>query len=406
VLLPFSALRVRNFRLFFVGQIASNVGTWFQSLAQVLLVIELTGSGKALGLVTALQFAPALVLGPYAGTLVDRLPTRKSLLVTSLLSALLAGSLAAVAALHGLHVLWVYAIALGLGCVQAFDRPASQAFVYELAGPDELQKAIGLHSITQSSARMLGPALAGAAYPLLGGAGCFAINAASFLCVTAALLAMRSDRLWQRKSAGDAGRGSIMEGVRYAMQRPELRAPLLVNALVGCLTFNFMTTITAMVRFDLHGDASSVGAAHALNAVGAVLGSLIVVSGGRVPSRAMLALACGGMAFAIAVNAAVPNVLAFLIWAPVFGLSVGAYQTNMLSAVQRNTEPAMLGRMSSLLTLGTTGMAPIASLVAGWLIDAWSARAAMGLGAAASLIGALLLARPLHSRGPAPQVET
>jgi MFS family permease len=399
---PFGVLRVRNFRLHFGGQIISNAGTWFQSLAQALLIVELTESGKALGVVTALQFTPALLLGLYGGALADRLRPRAVLMATSGIAALLAIALATVTAMDRVTVPWVCAIAFALGCVQALGRPAAQAFLYELVGPDDLSSAIGLHSITQSSARMAGPALGGAAYSLLGSAACFAINGVSFLFVVLSLLLMRVDQLWPRGIAASEPGQQVWHGVRYALRHPDLRAPLLVNLLIGCLAFNFMITITAMVRFELDGGAGALGAAHALNAAGSVLGSLLIASLARPPSRAVLALACCAMAVTILVNAISPNLLTFLVWAPVFGLSIGAYQTAMLTLVQRATEPAMLGRMSALLVFGSVGMTPIGSLITGWLIDAWSARAAMGLGAVACLLGALALARPSVDRSARP----
>ncbi|MDD9934769.1 MAG: MFS transporter [Myxococcales bacterium] len=392
--LPFGVLRVRNFRLHFIGQTASNVGTWFQSLAQALLVLDLTGSGTALGLVTALQFAPTLVLAPYAGVLADRMSPRRLLVVTAGLAALLAGTLATVAALGHINVTWLYGMALALGCVQALDRPTAQTLLYELVGPDELKRAIGLHSVTQSSARMLGPGLAGAAYALLGPAACFAINAVSFLGVIVALMAMRRDALWPRPRTTRRAHLELRDALHQVAREPQLRAPLLVSALIGALTFNFMTTITAMVRFELDGDASALGAAHALNAVGAVLGSLLVASLAS-PSRGGLATVCAALAGAILINSLAPSLHAFLLWAPCFGLAVGAYQTAFLTAVQRAAPPAMLGRVSGLFTLGTVGMMPIASLVAGVAIDLWSARVAMGVGAAACLTGAAMLAWPL-----------
>ena len=389
---PFAVLRVRNFRLYFVGQIVSNVGTWFQSLAQALLATELTGSAQTLGLVTALQFAPVLLLAPYAGTLADRLRPRSLLMTTASLAALLACTLAFVAWTGGISVPWLCAIALALGSLQAFDRPMAQAFLFELVGPDQLPKAVGLHSITQSSGRMLGPALAGVVYALLGATACFAINAASFLVVVLALGLMRSDQLWSRRSAASESGLQLRDGVRYVLRHPELRAPLLANVLIGCFAFNFMTTITAAVRFELGGDAGAVGAAHALNAAGAVGGGLLVASLRRPPARGSLALACCALGAAIAVNALAPSLHAFLLWAPFFGLTVGAYHTSLQTYVQRTTDPALLGRVSGLLVLGSAGATPIASLLGGWLIDAWSPRAAMGLGAVACLAGGIALA--------------
>lgn len=391
---PFTALRVRNFRLHFAGQIVSNVGTWFQSIAQALLVIDLTGSGKALGTVAALQFTPMLLLGMYGGVLADRVKPRQLLAITASLAALLATTLAVVTATGHVSVWWVWALAFGLGCVQAFDRPTSQAFLYEMVGPDDLPKAVGLYSITQSSARMIGPALGGAAYAWLGSAACFAINGASFLFVVLALLLMRPAELWPRKIEVEAraAREQVREGVRYAWQNPELRAPLLANVLIGCLAFNFMTSITAMIKLVFHAGAGELGTAHALNAVGSVIGSLVLASVAR-PTRAHLAITCFALALTILINALAPGLTLFLLWAPIFGFSVGAYQTTLQASVQRATAPGMMGRVSSLLVLGSVGTTPIGSLIVGWLIDAWSARAAMGLGAVACVIGGALLVR-------------
>ena len=392
---PLLVLRVRNFRLFFVGQVVSNVGTWFQSIAQTLLLIELTGSGKALGVVAALQFTPLLLFGVHGGVVADRVRPRRMLITTAGLSALIAGALSAVTALGAINVWHVWGAALALGCVQAFDRPASQAFLYEMVGPDDLPQAVGLYSITQSSARMLGPALGGAAYAAFGGSACFVINAASFLCVMAALAMMRKV---ERRDAGE----QVRQGLRYAWHNPELRGPLLANLLIGCLAFNFMVLIAAMTKFVFRADAQALGLAHALNAAGAVIGSLLLARIAR-PTIGHLAGTCFAMALTILVNALAPNLMLFLLWAPVFGFSIGAYQTTLQSAVQRATDPSMLGRVSSLLTLGTVCTTPIGSMIVGFLIDAWSPRAGMGLGALACLLGGLLLLR--HRPPPAIQAS-
>jgi len=387
---PLHALRIRTFRLFFVAQIISNIGTWFQSIAQALLVIELTGSGKALGTVAALQFTPMLLLGVYGGVLADRWKPRTLLLTTAGLAALLAASLAIVTALDRISVLWVWGLALGLGCVQALDRPTAQAFLYEMAGPKDLSKVVGLYSTVQSSARMVGPALGGAAYAMFGGATCFAINAASFLVVVVALLLMSPQQLWPRPTQQQDVREQVRAGLRYAFRSRALRTPILSNVVIGCLAFNFMTVIAAMIGFEFHGSAQALGAAHALNAVGAVFGGLWLATV-RKPTRMHLALACFAMSLTILVAALSPSLAFFLIWSPIFGFSIGAYQTTLQSSVQSATEPAMMGRVASLLALGSVGTTPIGSMIVGFLIDAWSARAAMGLGAVACLCGGCVL---------------
>ena len=388
---PLLALRVRNFRLYFVGQVISNVGTWFQSIAQTLLVMELTGSGKALGILSAVQFTPLLLLVMHGGVVADRVKPRRMLVTTAALATLIATTLAVVTALHSVSIHWVWGLALAMGCVQAFDQPTSQAFLYEMVGPADLSKAIGLHSITHSAARMVGPALGGAAYAAFGSTACFAINATSYLFVVAALLMVRPEQLWPRQQKGGGRQDQVREGLRYAWQTPELRTPLLANVLIGCLAFNFMVLIAAMTRFVFHADAEALGMAHALNAVGAVAGSLILARIVR-PSSSHVAATCFAMAVTILVNALAPSLTLFLLWAPIFGFSVGAYQTTLQASVQSATEPSMMGRVSSLLTLGTVGTTPIGGLLIGVVIDAWSPRVAMAIGAVACLLaGGMLL---------------
>jgi predicted MFS family arabinose efflux permease len=271
----------------------------------------------------------------------------------------------------------------------------AQAFLYEMVGPDHLSSAVALNSITQSSARMIGPALGGLAYAAFGSAVCFTINGLSFFFVIASLLLMRSNELWHRTREHRDAITQLREGLRHAWRNPDLRTPLIANALIGCLAFNFMILLAAMTRFVFHGGASALGTAHALNAVGAVLGSLLIA---RIhnPTRKHLTIACFTMAFAIAVYAAVPTLSLFLIWAPFFGFCIGAYQTTMQASVQRATEPRMMGRVASLLTLGHMGTTPIGGLIVGWLIDACSPRAAMALGAIASLIGGAIVWTSRH----------
>jgi predicted MFS family arabinose efflux permease len=387
---PFNALRVRNFRLYFIGQITSNIGTWFQTIAQAMLVLELTDSGKALGILTALQFTPMLLLGMYGGVMADRLKPRVLLTVTAVIASLLAFTLAIVSALDAITIWWVWSMAFALGCVQAFDRPMSQAFLYEMVGPDDLPNAVALNSITQSSARMIGPALGGMVYALFGSAVCFTVTGLTFFCVITAIAAMRGSELWHRVTEHHDVLTQLREGLRYAWRNPSLRTPLIANALIGCFAFNFMILLAAMTQFVFKADATALGWAHALNAVGAVMGSLLIATI-RKPTRKHLAIACFVMTIAIGINAASPTLAFFLIWAPIFGFSIGAYQTTIQSSVQGATEPRMMGRVASLITLGLMGTTPIGGLIIGWMIDAWSARVAMATGAVACFIGGIIV---------------
>ena len=345
-------------------------------------MIELTGSGKALG-----HRDRAAVHADAAVRRVRRRgggshPPRALLVTTAGLAALIAATLAVVTATRARHIWWVW----GAGArarLRAGVRPARRRrrFSTSWSGPGDLPKAVGLYSITQSSARMLGPALGGAAYALLGSAACFAINGAVVPVRDPRAAADAAGELWPRHvETRDAGE-QVREGLRYAWQHPELRAPLLANLLIGCLAFNFMTSIAAMIKFVFHADAAALGCR--ARAQCRRRGDRQPDARDDRPSRraAHLAFTCFALALTILVNALAPGLTLFLLWAPIFGFSIGAYQTTLQSSVQRATAPAMLGRVSSLLVLGSVGTTPIGSLIVGWLIDAWSARAAMALGA-------------------------
>ncbi len=191
----FSSLKVPNYRRYFVGQMISMCGTWMQSVGQAWLVLGLTGSGTALGLVTALQFLPVLLLGPFAGVLVDRLPKRRVLTVTQTVAGMLALVLAVLVATDTVQLWQVYVLAVGLGLVSTVDVPTRQIFVLEMVGKDDLNNAVTLNAVMVNTARVLGPALAGALISAFGLAVCFFINAASYVAVLVALALIAGDQL-------------------------------------------------------------------------------------------------------------------------------------------------------------------------------------------------------------------
>jgi MFS family permease len=216
----FSSLRVRNYRLFFVGQSISLSGTWIQRVAQAWLVLELTGSGTAVGFVTALQFVPLLVLAPIGGVIADRIAKRRLLVLTQGLSSLSAAGLGAVV-LSGVVELWmVYVLAFTLGIAGSIDNPTRQTFVLEMVGRDQLTNALALNSSLINAARVVGPAIAGALIVTVGIGWCFVINAVSYLAVITALYMMRIDEL-ASAPLQPRRRGQLREG--FAMSVPLLR---------------------------------------------------------------------------------------------------------------------------------------------------------------------------------------
>jgi MFS family permease len=378
-------------RRYVAGQILSNVGTWFQTLALALLVVELTDSTFALALVPALQLLPVLLLSGYGGLLGDRHDPRRLLLITNTAAAAVALVLAAVTAGGGVNVVWVAAVAVVSGGIHAVDRPASQLMPSVLVPPPLLSSALGMNSLIQSAARLAGPALAGAAYSAFGPAWCFAVNGASYLAALVALAAVR-ERAAGVPVPDDAARppvrGAVRQGVREAWHRPDLRRVLLVNAAIGLTAFNFLITITAMVEFTFDGDATAVGLAHAANAVGAVVGGVVapalMIRAGR-----RLDVACAGFAAALLACALAPDLAAFLLLGPVLGLALALYQVTVLDRVHRLVDRALLGRMMGLVTLGTLGTTPLGSPLIGLLMQATSPRWALGLAAATTLACAL-----------------
>ncbi|HKC28658.1 MAG TPA: MFS transporter [Jatrophihabitans sp.] len=220
----FRSLRVRNYRLYASGQLISLTGTWMQRVAQDWLVLELTNSGTALGVVTALQFGPSLLLGLWGGVIADRGDKRRILLATqSALSvvALLLGLLDVAGVVQYWHVL---VLATALGLITAIDTPVRQSFVVEMVGKDDLTNAVGLNSAIFNSGRIIGPAVAGVMISAVGTGWAFIANAASGIAVVTALVRMRPDELFPSPALARA-RGQLREGLRYVRARPDLVAP-------------------------------------------------------------------------------------------------------------------------------------------------------------------------------------
>jgi len=238
----FSSLKIRNYRLYFVGQGISLCGTWMQTIGQAWLVLELTGSGTALGLVTALQFLPILILGPLGGVVADRFSKRKILFITQITAGFLAAILGVLVATHTVQLWMVYVLALALGLVGALDNPTRQTFIFEMAGSDEIGNAVTLNSMEVNLARIIGPAVAGVIIASIGLALCFFINAASYVAVLACLFLINSRHLHKREPVKRA-KGQLREGFRYVRHTPLLFDVLMMFAIVGTLTYEFQISL-------------------------------------------------------------------------------------------------------------------------------------------------------------------
>ena len=269
----FSSLTIRNYRLWVVGQGISLSGTWMQTVAQGLLVLQLTGSGTALGLVTALQTIPVLLFGPWGGVVADRFPKRRILYVTQAVSAVLGLLLGTLVATGAVRIEMVYLLALCLGAVSAVDNPTRQAFVLEMVGKEEIVNAISLNSTEINLARVVGPAIAGILIASVGLAACFLINGFSFLAVLAVLMAMRAEELRPTPLASRMP-GQLRQGLQYVRASPVIRTILVMMAVIGTFTYEFSVSLPLFAEVTFRQGPATYAAMTAAMGVGAVIGGL------------------------------------------------------------------------------------------------------------------------------------
>jgi MFS family permease len=391
----FSSLSNTNFRRYFSGQAVSLIGTWMQTVAQSWLVLQLTHSGTALGLVVALQTLPVLLLGPYGGVVADRVDKRKLMIILQAAMGVLALVLGLLT-VSGVVTLWeVYTLAFLLGLNNTFENPARQSFVLEMVGPAELRNAVSLNSVLVNAARAVGPAVAGVIIALGGTGICFLLNAGSFVAVVVSLLRLDTSEL--RPTPPTArGKRQVRDGLGYVARTPELGGPLLMMALVGCLAYEFQVVLPVVASDTFHGGSTAYGFMTAAMGVGAVIGGLYVAARGKTGLQALTVSAAGFGVF-IALAALAPNLwLELIALALVGGGSVG-FLSKGNSTLQLTAAPEMRGRVMALWAVAFLGSTPIGGPIAGWVADSFGGRAGLVLGAVACIVaaglGAIVVAR-------------
>lgn len=379
-----------NYRVWALGSLVSNIGTWMQRTAQDWLVLtELTRhSATALGTVMALQFGPQTLLVPLTGYAADRCDRRKLLLTTQTIMALLALGLGLLTLLGWVRLWHVYAFALLQGCTAAFDAPARQTFVSELVPEARLSNAVALNSSSFSAARMVGPAIAGV---LIGGVGSgwvFMVNAASFVAVIASLSLLRTNEL-HRRELGAQVSGGLSRGVSYVWRRQELRGVMLMLLLMATFGFNLPIFISTMSVRVFGRGASEYGLLSSLLAGGAVIGGLLSARRSR-PRGVLLVVGAALFGAGLALATVMPNFWLFGLTLTGVGIAAQTFSTTANGTVQLGTEPAMRGRVMAIflaIQLGTTLVgAPLVGLVA----DHFGPRWALGVGSLAGLLAALV----------------
>ena len=379
----FSSLRTRNYRLFFVGQFVSNTGNWLTNVALTLLVLHLTNSGFAIGLVTACQYGPILLFSVWAGAIADRYDKRRLLFVTQGLEMVESFVLAALAFMPHPPLPALYLVAASGGILLAFDNPLRRSFVTEMVPAEDISNAVVLYSTVINLSRIIGPALAGLLVVTVGYGWGFTVDGISYLAVLATLWMMRPSELLRRPPKPRA-KGEIRAGVRYVLATPVLWIPFAMLAVIGTLAYNLTVTLPLFVTHALHSSEGVFTILYSVFSTGAVVSGLLVAHRRLVEVRHIIIGAVGlgvallGLPAVPGVGFAVPAV--FLV-----GMTSILYMTSTTAIVQVETVPSMHGRVLALQTVLIVGTAPIGGPFLGWLADAFGARAPVVLGGVACL---------------------
>jgi MFS family permease len=383
-----SSLAVPNYGRYFAGQIVSVSGNWMQIVAEMWLIVKLTNSGVSVGLTAGLQFLPILLLGAYGGVIADRLPKRKVLMVTQPLMALPALALFGLTAAGLVQAWMVFALVVARGTVNAIDNPTRQSFVYELVGGDRVVNAVSLNSVIVQSARIFGPAAAGAMIALFGVGPCFLVNALSFAAMFVALRGMDPAALHAAPAKPREPR-ELRAAVAYVRSSPALWIPLGMMVIAGTLSFNFQVLMPLLASQTWHAGATTYALLTAAMGIGSVAGALASGARGRVSPRILVGAATGFGVLELAAAAAPSLPLQLLLLAPLGALTV-TFSAGINSSMQLGATTAMRGRVMALYSVVFLGSTPIGAPLVGWLAEVAGPRAGMAVGGVAALAAGAL----------------
>ncbi|HEX3542325.1 MAG TPA: MFS transporter [Acidimicrobiales bacterium] len=382
----FSSLRARNFRLFFIGQTISNTGNWLTMVALTLLVLHRTGSGIAVGLLSACQFGPILLLSAWAGVIVDRTNKRTLLYVTQGLEMAQSFVLAALAFSHHAPLWAFYVTAAAGGCMLAFDNPVRRTFVNEMVTIEDVPNAVTLYSAMVNMSRIVGPAIAGVLIVTVGYGWSFTADAISYLTVLVALTMMRPSEL-RSVAVTPRGRGQVRAGLRYIASVPELWITFVMLLIVGTISYNFTVVFPLFVEKGLHGSDAYYTAVYSAFSAGALVGALAVARRTTVSVRTV-AMGSASLGVAMLFLSAVPNLALAVAVATLVGATSVAYLTSTTALAQIRTEQHMIGRVLAIQTVLLVGTTPIGGPILGAITDAVGGRAPVIIGGVAALAAA------------------
>ena len=382
----FASLKVRNYRLYFIGQAISLSGTWMQTIAQSWLVLKLTGSGTALGVVTAVQFLPILFFGPFGGVVTDRFSKKKLLYFTQAASGIISLVLGFLVASSLVRLWMVYVLAAALGLVKTIDNPTRQTFIVELVGKKNFANAVTLNSTEFNLARVVGPTIAGVLIATLGIAACFFIDGVSYAAVLAGIFMMRDKELHITEQVKKA-KGQLREGFRYVWRTPVLRDTLIMMAIIGTLTFEFQVILPLLAQFTFHGDAGTYAALSAAVGLGSVIGALFGSTKSRADPRRLIKTAFffGLVIIICALMPTLPTAFLALVVVGIFSINFTILGNVTL---QMESDPQMRGRVMALWSVAFIGTTPIGGPIIGWIGQEIGPRVGLFVGGAAAIVAA------------------
>jgi MFS family permease len=382
----FRSLHIRNFRLFFIGQGISQIGNWLTLVTQTLLVLHLTNSGVAVGLLTACQFAPVLLFGAFSGLVADRSDKRRLLVIVQFFAMAQSFVLAGLALMGNPPVVALYGVAFAGGLALAFDNPARRAFVVEMVPEEDVNNAVALNSALMTSARVIGPALAGLLIAIAGYSWAFALDGLSYIAVIVGLLMMNPAAI-RRSPVAVRGKGQVRAGLKYARRVPELWVPLVMMTIVGTLAFNFQVVMPLLVKRTFDGTDATFTILFSVISIGSLIGALSTARRKEITTRHIIVASAAfgvtmlAMALAPSLTAAFP-----------IGIAVGWASISFLTAstaiVQVRSDPAMRGRVLALQAIVFLGSTPIGGPIIGVVCQWWGPRAGIALGGFACLAAA------------------
>ena len=397
-----SLRRHRNYRLFFIGQLVSVIGTWMQNIALAWLVIELTSSPVAVGVLAFCRFLPFTLFGLFAGAVADRIENRKLVIGTQLFSMLISAVLTVVVLTGTATLPLVYALAILGGCALVFDAPGRHALTFQLVGRDELPNAVALNASLFNASRIVGPSVAGVLIAAFGVGVCFAINTVSFLAVLAALLLMRKDELVAvvREVEPPTFMRSIGDGLAYARRTPHVRLILAIVTVVSTVGFNFHVILPLLASQTLNTGPEVFGILSAFFGAGALVGALLSAALGRA-SWKVLVLGTGGFSLALLAIAPLESVWACAGLLFVTGTCFTLWTSNANTILQLGAPDHLRGRVVSLYLWAFAGLAPLGGLLAGFLTEVGGTQLAFLVSGGTGLVMTFFAARELRVHRPA-----